>query len=226
MDSNSIRFLAIILSFILSWFIGVFIIISIFKIFIRKLSWRRIITLTILSPGIICLAVVAHEFFTSPMKVTRFRLQGNYVINRDLFKGEDTNWQYEHYWIKIKGNIMYLNVMNNGKLIRRYKKPIRYSKDGKHIFLEFDRNKTFLIKTKEQYNSIKTQKQNEELEFVWDESHYNSENHHMLTKWPKLHADPFRFNIVLQSEKYKNMFFTKGKWKNPKKKQFLISDIF
>ena len=223
----------------ISFFIFVFIITLIVllavKYHIKELSRQFIINTSFLVP--ISLVVLfftirlIHNFYTSPMKVNNSDLEGDYVINTDMFKGSNADWQYQHYWLKIKYDTLYLNVMNNGKLIKIFKKKVYKTRRNKHEFIEFydkyqlDREEVRYARVyiRDNYDIILKDPSDtiiRSYETVTDSVFYsrvqkaNEGEHHMLKLNPLLHADPFMFNIVLRSTKYGNMFFRKGKWED------------
>ncbi len=217
-----------------------FLIMLIVKLFKKSLTWRFILFTTFLAPiSVIIVGLlfnIVYDFMTSPMKVKESDLEGDYIINTDLFKGENTEWQYEHYWLRIEKDTLYLNIMNEGKLIHTYKKKINHSwKGGRHDFFEFYgeykfRNDHIMYIRNEGLNELNA----EIYKSLPNDTMYGSirvkdsvlnarileaypNEHHMLKLNPLLHADPFMFNVVLRSTKYGNMFFRKGKWKRRRK---------
>lgn len=213
-----------------------FIIALIVKSLKNNISWRSTIITTFLVPISVLILVVIYfqlnDFFTKPMKVEFSDIDGDYIINTDLFKGKNTNWQYDHYWIRIAKDTLYLNIMDNNKLIKTYKKNIGHTFRNKHSFIFFPedrqlRNDTirYIRNTIKKIDSSLYNRFPKDTVYlntrVVDSVYYSriaevngSYPHHMLKLNPLLHADPFMFNIVLQSSKYGNMFFRKGKWKN------------
>lgn len=188
--------LAIILSVIL------FFILIITRIFI-KFSFKKMLFLAMAIPIItltlLCFVRSVFVFFNSPMTVKKYHLQGEYVINRKMFKGKNADWQYKHYRMSIYKDTMYLHILNHGKEIKRYKKKIKYlypyhrgHSVRDHTFLAFDDKPIY----------VPDYQNKEEMKM-----------YHLLNKDPMLMANPFSFNIILVSEKYGNMFFTHGKWK-------------
>ncbi|MEM6717851.1 MAG: hypothetical protein AAF611_00915 [Bacteroidota bacterium] len=171
------------------------------------------------------------------MTVKKYHLDGNYVINRNLFKGPNTDWQYEHYRLSIKNDTLVLIVMNNGKIIKTYEKPISYTTKGKHTFFCFSKATRFprikhvfpfdmkdavenfinencqdsMVSSAYEYKLQKefSKRINDSIYKVTMDSIDKFPGHHMLKFNPVLHADPFSFNIVLRSTRYRNMFFVK-----------------
>lgn len=76
------------------------------KLIKKNLRWRLIFLATFLVPiSVFIIGLVynlIYDFVTCPMIVKRPDIDGDYVINTNLFKGENADWQYEHYWIRIK----------------------------------------------------------------------------------------------------------------------------
>ena len=203
----------------------------------KRLDWTTILTITFGIPlvigGIIILFSYVHSFVTTPMKVGRWSIQGNYTINRDWFKVPNADWQYEHYRMRISNDTLYLNVMNDGKLIKEYRRVFHYIPWGKHTFIEFyseyelhtaawhQVRDSLMALDDVAYARFQEQSDTENLEALLSDSLFNVTldsakrvgGHHMLRLNPMLHADPFSFNVVLRSTRYGNMFFRKGEWK-------------
>lgn len=171
------------------------------KIF--KLSYWGILEIIIFKIPI-TLAVIfiigylANIFFTSPMTVRKIHLESNYIIDREMFKGKDADWQYNHYALKIDEDTLYLRILNNNRIIKTFKKHIFYVDIDKHRFITFQEG---------QYSDEFME--SKEI----DRLSLDTSKHHMLRLNPKLMSNPFSFRIILQSTKYGNMFFKKGKWK-------------
>ncbi len=203
----------------------------------KNISWYFIYKNSFLFPiilyGTVAILYLTIDFVTSPMTVHMSDIEGEYIINTDIFKGKDADWQYEHYWLKVKNDTLYLNVMNNGELIRTYKRRVYQTWKKKHEFIEFYDEWQFrgeevpyvrINTNKDTNNVFKTRGDTTYLyRTVKDSVFYykmlkaNELEHHMLKLNPLLSADPFMFNLILRSTKYGNMFFKKGKWKKNKK---------
>lgn len=196
----------------------------------RGMSWRFLITTTFLVPlSLLLIGLMSNEiylFLTKPMTVDYSDLDGDYVINTNLFKGKNSNWQYDHYWIRISNDTLYLNVMDNNTLIKTHKRYIGYNEKGKHRFFYFPEKRNFrhdsimyvrnrnLMLDNNLY--MRVPKDTVYLyQRVIDSVYYarsieaGTSSHHMLQLNPLLHADPFMFNVVLRSTKYQNMFLEK-----------------
>ena len=157
-----------------------------------------------------CIKIQVDRFVKSPMTVHYHNFQGNYVINRDYFKGENADWQYDHYRLKIKKDTLYLYIMKNGKVIKTYKRNIKYDKHYKFT-------KQTVIEFPTDWGYEDGRRVSDSLYSVRADSIRHAVGHEALMRNPLLHADPFKFNLILRSERYGNMFFTKGKWKERKK---------
>lgn len=240
----------IIAFFLLISAIVIFLILLIARVFLKKLTFKKIGFVSIMTPIILgFLLLIAKEiddFIKSPMTVRKYHINGDYVINRELFKGKNADWQYEHYKLKIKKDTLFLTTIEKGVEIKTYKRPIDFIRKGKHTFIEFYNYReinsnirkeldtysfdTIVEKYRDDMHPDQTFLRNlinNEIDSVrkvlYDsilefkiDSAKYYVDHHMLTENPLLHADPFEFNIVLRSTEYGNMFFIKGKWKEIK----------
>lgn len=235
-----IGFLLVLFSLVL------FVVLCLIRLFNKSIGWSFICKLTLGFPLLIAVMLlvlsITQDFISTPMTVRKYHLEGDYVINRDLFRGENTQWQYDHYWIRVSGDTLYLNVMNNGRMIKQHKRHITYVPyyNFDHAFIKFydyaynspgnaffrleDERKKQLLSTANagalgegaantvQLSRNVTHGEINSRSARIDSLHQHG-HHHMLKQNPILHADPFSFNLVLRSTKYQNMFFTKGKWK-------------
>ena len=113
----------------------IFIILFAGRILFKGFSWKRNFIATFGIPLSIPILILVFEFLKSPMTVRKYHLDGSFVINRNLFKGDNTNWRYDHYWVTIFYDTLTLHVMNNGREIKQYKKPITYRKNYKESAL-------------------------------------------------------------------------------------------
>jgi len=227
--------------------IGIFIFLIIARLFFNKLTFSRILLISIIAPVLLITVLFVgkkiYDFINSPMSVRKYNIEGDYVINRKMFSGKNCDWQYEHYTIHIDRDTLYLNILNNSKLIKTYKRPIFYVRRGKHTFFEFHNywqirfaalkeieNYSFdyiddkyidNMNPDQTYIREQIEKETDSIRTIlYDsivaikrDSAIHYVEHHMLKLNPLLHADPFMFNVVLRSTKYGNMFFRKGKWK-------------
>lgn len=109
--------------------------------FFIRMSLETLIRVALSAPfflGFFALIIfLAYEQIMRPMAVRgRFHLEGDYVINRELFSGANADWQYNHYKLRIEDDRLYLMVLGGGEVIKAYSRPIYYTKKGKHIFFE------------------------------------------------------------------------------------------
>ncbi|SDD24814.1 hypothetical protein [Williamwhitmania taraxaci] len=203
----------------------------------KRIDIPFVLTVTFAIPiaiGVLVIVVnFVHGFITSPMTVRKYHLEGNYVINRDWFKGPNADWQYEHYWMQISNDTLYLHIMNQEKQIKQYSRVFQYIFKGKHrvvqFYNEYDLHSAAWHQVRDSlmelddsgYAQFQTASDTVNLEVVLSERLFNAKfdsaknvgGHHMLQLNPLLHADPFSFNLVLRPTRYGNMFFQKGDWK-------------
>ncbi|MEM6687050.1 MAG: hypothetical protein AAF617_14815 [Bacteroidota bacterium] len=211
--------------------------------FLKKIGRKRMLYIILLSPFVVYVSIKSIDkidrFLKSPMTVKKKHLEGDYVINRNLFKGPNADWQYEHYRLSIKDNELVLTILNNGHIIKKYRKPIYGITKGKHDFIMFYNDWRLyrssekaadkydldtmaldsLMKsdslgsfTEDQIKAEKRKIKNAICDRIYTakkDSIHGLTKHHMLKLNPLLHADPHSFNIVLRSTKYGNMFFIK-----------------
>lgn len=78
--------------------------------------------------GILSLMVISgiSQWIKSKKVLTKEDYYGEYIINRDFFKGKQSDWQYENYRFKIteKDSILFF-VMQQGKVLKTYKGKIK-----------------------------------------------------------------------------------------------------
>jgi hypothetical protein len=207
---------------------SVAVVLGIIKIFYEKITWKFIGIACILFPFgsflLLYSGAAVYDFIKKPMTVRKFNIEGDYVINRDFFKGENSDWQYEHYRLKIKNDTLYLSFINNGAVVKTYKRPVTYVSKGKHTFIEFycindfrTADTTFVEKIdgSEYYCPV------DDTVYVGYETHTKKVqvpdrifktrldsikkigNHHALENNPLLHADAFSFNVVCNQRNIK-----------------------
>jgi energy-coupling factor transporter transmembrane protein EcfT len=134
------------------------------------------------------------EFMKSPMHVSKRKLNGNYSIDKEMFKGKNANWQHAHYELNVKDYVMTLKIKDNGHVIKEYSQALKPINTNKHSFFNFHGN----------YYGDNNTDEIELKNIITD-----SINHHMLRYNPRLLVEPFQFYIVLRSTKYGNMYFIK-----------------
>ena len=59
-------------------------------------------------------------------RIGQERLNGEYVINRDYFKGEQTNWQYNHFRFEITDeDSIFFYVTDKEKILKTFRGSIK-----------------------------------------------------------------------------------------------------
>jgi len=152
-------------------------------LFSRKLIVGKILGLIWLGiVGILTLVTILN-WLTSKTELDKDDYYGEYVINRDYFKGEQTDWQYNHFRFEIMDNdSIFFYVTDKEKILKTYRGTIRTT----------DRRN---------YNSARLIIEMEEP------------THHILTSNPTTYRSSWDFYLVFKSPKFYNVFFEKGKWK-------------
>ncbi|GEO07462.1 hypothetical protein AAE02nite_51260 [Adhaeribacter aerolatus] len=142
---------------------------------ILRLIWLGIIGLVVL--------VSALNWLTSKTELDKEDYYGEYVINRDYFKGKQTDWQYNHFRFEITDqDSIFFHVTDKEKILNTYRgtvrttNPINYHSDRLIIVME-------------------------------------KPTHHILTSNPTTYRSAWSFYLVFNSPKFHNVFFEKGKWK-------------
>lgn len=91
------------------------------KLWIGKILgiiWLGIFGLSLLS-GIV-------QWLTSKTELKKEDYYGEYVINRDYFKGEQTDWQYNHYRFEIKDeDSIFFYVTDKEKILKTFRGTIK-----------------------------------------------------------------------------------------------------
>ncbi|KFC19732.1 hypothetical protein IO90_10775 [Chryseobacterium sp. FH1] len=91
------------------------------KIFI-KLSFGIWILVVILS-----LMIILSNFLNSKTNVEKNDYYGTYIIDNNKFKGENADWQYNHYRFEItKDDELNLYVTDKNKVLKVYKRKIEF----------------------------------------------------------------------------------------------------
>ena len=141
--------------------------------------------------GGICLGVLGLsillgfiQFLTSKKDLDKEDYYGAYIINRDYFKGQQADWQYNHFRFEItKEDSIFFYVTEEEKILETYRGTIKTTEPGTY-------SSARLIINMEQ------------------------PGHHILTSNPTSYRAVWDFYLVLKSPKFHNMFFQKGKWKS------------
>lgn len=88
----------------------------------RKLWIGRILGFIWL--GVFGLALLSgiNQWLTSKTKLDRDDYYGEYVINRDYFKGKQTDWQYNHFRFEITNkDSIFFYVTDEEKILKTYR---------------------------------------------------------------------------------------------------------
>lgn len=86
---------------------------------ILAITWGCVIAVFILS-GV-------TNFFTSKKQIDRNDIYGTYVIDRDMFKGGQTDWQYNHFRFEItRQNQFLFHTTDNEKIIKTFKGRVSF----------------------------------------------------------------------------------------------------
>jgi energy-coupling factor transporter transmembrane protein EcfT len=122
------------------------------------------------------------RWFYSKTKLNKNDYHGEYIINRDLFSGKQTDWQYNHFRFKITEN------------------------DSIHFYLT---NKKTILKTFS--GKVRTTPPNiyPSARLIIE---MDTPTHHILTSNPTTIRGSWNFYLVFESPKFHNVFFKKGKW--------------
>jgi len=123
------------------------------------------------------------QWLTAKTELDSDDYYGEYVINREYFKGRQTDWQYNHFRFEIKENdSIYFHETENENIIKTYKGKI-------HTTDPYIYKSVRLIIDMEQPTT------------------------HILSSNPTTYRSAWSFYLVFNSLKFNNMFFKKGKWK-------------
>lgn len=166
---------------LLIFFSFISMIIFILEMIFKKKIFRKInIALWILfasSPFILSFVSI----FTTKKTVEKNDIYGDYIIDRNICAGKQSDWQYNHYRFKItENNKIFFYITNEEKIIKTIEGKVEFTNG---------------------YYSPHLKIQLEEPKF------------HILKENPSLYREIWSFYYVFESEKFKNIFFTKGNWK-------------
>lgn len=76
------------------------------------------------------LIIILINFLNNKTNVEKNDYYGTYIIDRNKFKGENADWQYNHYRFEItKNDELNLYVTNKNKVLKIYKRKIEF-KEG------------------------------------------------------------------------------------------------
>lgn len=131
--------------------------------------------------GLVVLLEIVH-WFNSKTELDKEDFYGDYVINRDYFKGTQTDWQYNTFRFEItEQDSLLFHITDQEKIVKTYRG---------------------IIKTTDPEN-YRSQRLMVEM---------NQPTHHILTTNPTIYRSSWSFYLVFNSPKFNNVFFKKGKW--------------
>lgn len=131
--------------------------------------------------GLILCAIFMNWFF-SKTELDKEDYYGEYVVKRGFFKGEQTDWQYNHYRFEItEKDSIFFYVTDKEKIIKTYRGTISTTDRG-------------------QYKSARLRIEMEDP------------THHILMSNPTSYRDSFTFYLVFNSPLFNNVFFEKRTW--------------
>lgn len=124
------------------------------------------------------------RWLTSKTVLDKHDYYGEYVINREYFAGEQTDWQYNHFRFEItESDSIYFYLTDRERILKTYRGVIKSTES-------------------KDYHS-------ERLRIEMDQP-----THHIMVSNPTTYRSSWDFYLVFESAKFYNVFFKKGKWKS------------
>jgi hypothetical protein len=131
--------------------------------------------------GLFCLGTII-KLLTDKKELDKEDYYGSYIVNREFFKGKQTDWQYDNFRFEIKDNdSIYFYVTDKEKILKTYRGTIKTTDPS-------------------QYSS-------ERLIINMEQP-----THHILTSNPTTYRSAWHFYLVFHSPKFNNVYFKKGQW--------------
>ena len=122
------------------------------------------------------------RFFTKKKVLEKNDYYGEYIVKRNFFKGEQSDWQYDHFRFEItKNDEMLFHVTEGQKILETYKGRVQTTKRHNH------RSARLIIDMDDPV-------------------------HHIVSDNPTTYRNVWDFYLVFNSPKFYNVFFEKGKW--------------
>ncbi|SFU80352.1 hypothetical protein [Pontibacter akesuensis] len=141
---------------------------------ILGIIWLGVFGLVLLS-GIL-------RWLTSKTELEKDDYYGEYVVNRDYFKGRQTDWQYNHFRFEITDqDSIFFHVTDKEKILNTYRGTIKTTDPGNY------RSDRLIIQM-------------------------DKPTHHIMTSNPTTYRSAWSFYLVFSSPEFYNVFFRKGKW--------------
>lgn len=108
------------------FFVFILIPTTIITLFIWAITRKKIVGQSIALVWCLILGLVVFvsiiKWVTSKKELEKSDYYGEYIINRDYFKGKQSDWQYNHFRFEIKENdSIYFYRTENDKIITTYK---------------------------------------------------------------------------------------------------------
>lgn len=129
------------------------------------------------------LVLITLRWFFDKTELDKSDYYGEYVINRDYFKGEQTDWQYNHFRFEITDqDSIFFYVTEQAQILETYRGVIQTTDPNNH-------------------HSARLIVQMEDS------------THHIMRSNPTTYRDAWDFYLVFKSPKFNNVFFKKGQWK-------------
>ncbi len=133
--------------------------------------------------GLILIGIIIRVL-TDKKELTKKHYYGKCIINRNYFKGKQSDWQYNHFRFEIKENdSIYFYVTEKESIVRTYRGSITTTGAA-------------------QYPS-------ERLIINMEKP-----THHILTSNPTTYRSVWNFYLVFNSPKFNNVYFRKGQWES------------
>lgn len=148
----------------------------------RKLIVGKILGLIWIGILGLVLLISILNWFTSKTELDKDDYYGDYLINRDFFKGKQTDWQYNNFRFKIKDNdSIFFYVTDKERILKTYRGTIKTTDPANY------RSARLIIEMEQP-------------------------THQILTSNPTTYRSAWDFYLVFKSPKFHNVFFEKGKW--------------
>jgi hypothetical protein len=95
---------------------------------------KRIVRLILISWGVVVSSVFSliavesvTKFFTEKKQLERNDIYGSYVIDRPMYPGKQSDWQYNHYKFEITTQDSFkLYYMEKGRIVKTYKAKVKF----------------------------------------------------------------------------------------------------
>ncbi len=148
----------------------------------RKFLFGHALATLWLGVFVLMLLSVLIQFFTSKMCLDKSDYQGEYVVKREFFAGEQADWQYNHFRFEItKQDSIFFYETEGQEILKMHKGTVQTTDPSR-------------------YPSARLKVKMEEP------------IHHLLQHNPTTYRGSWSFYLVFESDKFGNVFFHQGKW--------------